>query len=168
MSPRVFQRKSLRGQTKYLMQFFFRLPLLAHIVFVLYEQKQVNNFPYIFRLHCAERLSLKHFACLSEQFRLFLFETKVRLERFQRFSHLRETVDAQFRHTIVPFRNIAALEPRSDPRERRVMASVLVETYRRHKAHPLGRIIALLYLEHETSVSVQEARNIREFCICDT
>ena len=144
MSPRVFQRKSLRGQTKYLMQFFFCLSSLAHIVFILYEQKQVDNFPYIFGLHRAERFSLKRFACLNEQSRLFLFETEIRLKHFESFSHLRETVDAQFRHTIVPFRNVAALEPRSNPRERSIMASVLIKTDRSHKAHPFGRISALL------------------------
>ncbi len=37
MSLGVFQPKSLRGQTKYLIQFFFCLSSLTHIVFVLYE-----------------------------------------------------------------------------------------------------------------------------------
>ena len=144
MTPRVFQRKSLRGQTKYLIQFFFRLPPLAHIVFILYEQKQVNYFSHIVRLHRTERLSFKHRACLNQEFRLLLFESKIRLKRLQGLSHLREAVDAQFRHTIVPFRNVAAREPRSNPREWRIVATVLVETYCRHKTHSLGRISALL------------------------
>ena len=167
MSPRVFQRKSLRGQTKHLIQFFLCLPLLTHIVFILYEQKQVDNFAHSSRLHRTKRLSLKRCARLNEQLRLFLFETKIWLERLERFSYLRETVDAQFCHAIVPFGNIAALEPRSNPRERRVMPTVLIKTYRRHEAYSLGRIGALLQLEHETSVSVQETRDIRPFCIGD-
>ncbi len=60
MSLGIFQPKSLRGQTKYLMQFLFRLSILTHIVFILYEQKQANNFSYIFRLHSAECISFKH------------------------------------------------------------------------------------------------------------
>ena len=167
MSPRVFQRKSLRGQTKHLIQFFFRLPLLAHIVFVLYEQKQVDNLAYIVRLHGAERLFFKQCACLNEQFRLFLLETKVWLKRLKRFSHLRKTVDTQFCHAVVPSGNVAAPESLSNPRERRIMPTVLVETYRRHEAYSLGRVCALLQLEHETSVSVQEARDVRTFCIGD-
>ena len=168
MTPRIFQRKSLRGQTKYLIQFFFCLSSFTHIVFLLYEQEQVDNLAHISGLHRAERLLFKHRARLNKQFRLFLLETKVRLKCFKGLSHLREAVDAQFGHAIVSFRNISALESRSDPRERGIMPTVLVETYRRHEADALCRIRTLLQLEHETSVSVQEARNIRLFCICDT
>ncbi len=144
MSLRIFQRKSLRGQTKHLIQFFFCLSLPAHIVFILYEQKKIDNLTYVVRLHSAKRLLFKQFACLDEQFRLFLFKTKIRLKYFKSFPHLRETIDAQFRHTIVPFGNVSTLEPRSHPRERCLVATVLVKTDGRHKAHPLGRIRTLL------------------------
>ena len=167
MTPRIFQRKSLRGQTKHLIQFFFRLPFLAHIVFLLYEQKQVDNLAHIVLRHRAERLSLKHGTCLNEQFRLFLLEAKVWQERLDGLSHLRETIDAQFSHAIVPFRNIPARESRSNPREWLIVATVLVETYRRHEAYPFRRISAFLQLEHETSVSIQEARDICTICIGD-
>ena len=89
----------------------------------------------------------------------------MRLKRLQYFSHLRETIDTQLGHTIISLRNVTALESASDPRERRIVASILVKTYRRHEAHPAIRIRTPFYLEHETPVSVQEARNIRTFYI---
>ena len=46
-SPRVFQRKSVRGQTEYSIQFFFRLTFPAHIVLILYEQEQIDDFAHV-------------------------------------------------------------------------------------------------------------------------
>ncbi len=37
MSPRIFQRESLRGQTKYSIQFFFRLSVFTFIILILNE-----------------------------------------------------------------------------------------------------------------------------------
>ncbi len=115
VSPRIFQRKSLRGQTKHCTQFFFCLSFLTHVVFVLNEHELSDNRSYILRLHGTERLPFKHYARLNEQFRLFLFETKIRFERLQRLSHLREPVDTQLCHSIVSSRNISAPNPISNP-----------------------------------------------------
>ncbi len=43
MSLRIFQRKSLRGQTKYLVQLLCRLAPRTHIVFVLYEHEKLDE-----------------------------------------------------------------------------------------------------------------------------
>lgn len=45
------------------------------------------------------------------------------------------------------------------------MAAVLVETYGCHESHAPHGVATVLQLEHETPVSVQEARDVREFCM---
>ena len=164
MSPRIFQRKSLRGQTKYFIQIFTRPSLLACIILILNLQEERDDSAQFALGHASYRLLLQFLACLNKHASLLVLESKIRQERFKALSHLRETIDTQLCHAIVSTRYVAAPKSRTNPRERFFMAGVLVETYRCHESYAKRGIAAVLQLEHETSVSVQEARDIREIC----